>query len=208
MSRAASPGTGLVYGLERVCAVWGVPRSSFYAEQRKAVDPTKPAARRRGPKPKISDENLLAAIAADLEASPFEGEGFRKVWARLRVQQGIRVACENALAAAREAQERLSEVNRQRPETGSEALAFGLGWHVGDVLYGNTCVPERLEFSVTEPAANEAARIEDLTKSLGHRVVVSANFAGTLAAEWRSLGRHEPRGVGDAVEVFSLDDLR
>ena len=92
MSWAASPGTGLVYGLERVCAVWGVPRSSFYAEQRKAVDPTKPAARRRGPKPKISDENLLAAIVADLEASPFEGEGFRKVWARLRVQQGIRVS--------------------------------------------------------------------------------------------------------------------
>ena len=79
MSRAASPGTGLVYGLERVCSVWGVPRSSFYTEQRKAVDPTKPAARRRGPKPKISDENLLAAIVADLEASPFEGEGFRKV---------------------------------------------------------------------------------------------------------------------------------
>ena len=65
---------------------------SFYAEQRKAVDPTKTAARRRGPKPKISDENLLAAIAADLGASPFEGEGFRKVWARLRVQQGIRVS--------------------------------------------------------------------------------------------------------------------
>ena len=118
------------------------------------------------------------------------------------------VACEKALAAAREAQERLSEGNRQRAETGPEALAFGLGWHVGDVLYGNTCVPERLEFSVTEPAANEAARIEGLTKSLGHRVVVSADFAGTLAPECRSLGRHAPRGVGDAVEVFSLDDLR
>ena len=92
MSRAASPGTGLVYGLERVCAVWGVPRLSFYAEQRKAVDPTKPVVRRRGPKPKTSDENLLAAIVADLGASHFEGEGFRKVWARLRGQQGIRVA--------------------------------------------------------------------------------------------------------------------
>ena len=46
MSRAASPGTGLVYGLERVCAVWGVPRSSFYAEQRKGGRP--PRSRRRG----------------------------------------------------------------------------------------------------------------------------------------------------------------
>jgi transposase InsO family protein len=49
-------------------------------------------ARRRGPKPKISDKDLLAAILADLEASPFEGEGYRKVWARLRMQQGIRVS--------------------------------------------------------------------------------------------------------------------
>ena len=35
---------------------------------------------------------LLAAILADLEASPFEGDGYRKVWARPRVQQGIRVS--------------------------------------------------------------------------------------------------------------------
>ena len=93
MSRTASPGTGLVYGVERVCTIWGVPRSSFYAGQRRKVsDTTKPAARRRGPKPKISDADLLAAIVADLQASPFVGEGYRKVWARLRVQQGIRVS--------------------------------------------------------------------------------------------------------------------
>ena len=53
---------------------------SFYAEQRKAVDLTKPVARRGGPKPKTSEESLLAAIVADLGASPFEGEGFRKIW--------------------------------------------------------------------------------------------------------------------------------
>ncbi|MBK6675878.1 MAG: hypothetical protein IPG52_03135 [Rhodocyclaceae bacterium] len=34
---------------------------------------------RRGPKPKVSDADLLAAIRADLEASPFIGEGHRKV---------------------------------------------------------------------------------------------------------------------------------
>ena len=75
MSATTSPGTGRVYGVERVCAIWGVPRSSFYAEQqRKLTEPARPTARRRGPKPKISDEDLLAAILADLEASPFEGE--------------------------------------------------------------------------------------------------------------------------------------
>jgi hypothetical protein len=34
---------------------------------------------------------LLAAIRADLKASPFVGEGHRKVWARLRILSGIRV---------------------------------------------------------------------------------------------------------------------
>ena len=92
MSRTTSPGTGQIYGVERVCAVWGVSRSSFYAQQRMTDTPAKAATKRRGPKPNISDENLLAAIRADLENSPFEGEGYRKVWARLRVQQDIRVS--------------------------------------------------------------------------------------------------------------------
>ena len=149
-----------------------------------------------------------AVLANDGEVLRFIGDA---VLAIFPIREGVttaEIACENALAAAREAGERLAEVNRQRAEADTEALAFGLGLHVGDVLYGNIGVPERLEFSVTGPAANEAARIENLTKTLGHRVVVSAEFARTLSADWRSLGHHELRGVGTAVEVFSLDDLR
>ena len=37
------------------------------------------------------------AIEADLEASPWEGEGYRKVWARLRVCRDIRVARKRVL---------------------------------------------------------------------------------------------------------------
>lgn len=33
MSTAASPSTGRRYGVVRVCEAWGIPRSSFYAEQ-------------------------------------------------------------------------------------------------------------------------------------------------------------------------------
>lgn len=45
----------------------------------------------RGGSPQGSDADLLAAIRADLAASPFVGEGHRKVWARLRLA-GIGVA--------------------------------------------------------------------------------------------------------------------
>ena len=53
---------------------------------------TKPGLpRRRGPLGARSDADLLTAIRAVIEASPFLGEGYRKVWARLRFQ-GIRTA--------------------------------------------------------------------------------------------------------------------
>lgn len=91
MSGATSVGAGKRYGLERVCQVLDFPRSTIYAQQAAAkVVPLRP--QRRGPKPKVADADLLAAIRADLDASPFTGEGHRKVWARLRVIDGVRVS--------------------------------------------------------------------------------------------------------------------
>ena len=88
-----SPSTGRRYGIAQVCRIWDVPRSSFYADRRRAdTTATRIPAHRRGPKPTVSDEALLAAIRADLARSPWQGEGHRKVWARLRVMDGIRVA--------------------------------------------------------------------------------------------------------------------
>ena len=101
MSAATSPGTGLAYGLRRVCAAWGMARSSFYAMTSGQHAEQQPA-KRRGPKPAISDQALLVAIEADLEASPWEGEGYRKVWARLRVCRDIRVARKRVLRLMRE----------------------------------------------------------------------------------------------------------
>ena len=103
MSAATSPGTGLAYGAARVCAAWDFARSSFYAlKSRQHATAERRPAKRRGPKPSISDQALLVAIEADLEASPWEGEGHRKVWARLRVCRGIRVARKRVLRVMRE----------------------------------------------------------------------------------------------------------
>src|SRR5689334_9180976 len=79
MSATVSPSSGRRYGLQRVCRIWALPRSTFYA--RRGCPEERP---RRGPAPPVDDASLLAAIHADLAASPFRGEGHRKVWARLR----------------------------------------------------------------------------------------------------------------------------
>ena len=82
-------------------------------------------------------------------------------------------------------------------------LRFGIGLHLGDVLYGNIGTPTRLEFTVIGAAANEAARIESLCKVLEVPLIVSAPVARHLA-NCRPLGRHSLRGVGDPVDLFTL----
>jgi hypothetical protein len=84
MSRETSDQTRKRFGLGRICRV-EFARSTLYAQQaRESAKVVALHPKRRGPKPKISDADLLAAIRTDLEASPFTGEGHRKVWARLR----------------------------------------------------------------------------------------------------------------------------
>ncbi len=103
MAAAISPGTGRAYGVARVCDGLGVARSSFYAwrRQQARTDPPPPPSR-RGPKPAISEAAVLSAIRADLARSPWIGEGHRKVWARLRVLDGLRIARKRVLRLMRE----------------------------------------------------------------------------------------------------------
>ena len=96
MSQAASPSTGKPYGLARVCRVWGVARSSVYWHRQVSPEP----GGRRGPVGPCADDELVAHIRRLLEASPFPGEGYRKVWARLRYE-GIRTSPRRVLRLMR-----------------------------------------------------------------------------------------------------------
>ena len=115
MAETISSATGREYGIARVCRVRELPRSSFYAARQPEADTTTAAGgpTRRGPKPAISDTALLAAIRADLERSPWTGEGHRKVWARLRAIDGIRVSRKRVLRLMRD--NALLSPHRARP---------------------------------------------------------------------------------------------
>ena len=101
MSRAVSPVSGKPYGLAAVCRVWRLARSGVYRHLSPPRSDTPPPARRRGPTGAMSDDALTAAIRAVLAASPFHGEGHRKVWARLR-HAAIRTSLRRVLRLMRE----------------------------------------------------------------------------------------------------------
>jgi len=103
MSQTASAVTGKLYGVERVCQVWEQARSTFYDRQERAKHSSEGGnPGRRGPKPPVSDEELLELIQQDLAASPFRGEGHRKVWGRLHFGKGLRVSRKRVLRLMRE----------------------------------------------------------------------------------------------------------
>jgi hypothetical protein len=94
MSRAISPITGKPYGLAAVCRVWRLARSGVYRQQSTAPQ-------RRGPVGAMADDALTTAIQDVLAASPFHGEGHRKVWARLRYA-GTRTSMRRVLRLMRQ----------------------------------------------------------------------------------------------------------
>jgi putative transposase len=90
--------------LARVCRVARVSRSAACEQRRRrsASEPTAPLARRRpGPVGALPDPALLAAIRREIAASPFVGEGHKKLTARLR-RRGICTSRKRVLRLMRE----------------------------------------------------------------------------------------------------------
>lgn len=99
-----SPTTNRPYPLTMMCETWRVARSSVYALEARLggspeADRRQPG--KRGPKTALSDEELVEEIQTVLKASPFLGEGHRKVRARLAAK-GIRVGRNRVLRLMRE----------------------------------------------------------------------------------------------------------
>ena len=111
-------------------------------------------------------------------------------------------ACQHAVAAARLAGERVAADNAAH--SGRAPIRYGIGLHLGAVTYGNIGVPERLEFTVIGSAANAAARVESMTKTLGKPVVISSAFAATYPGKLEPLGKFRLKDVEGEQELFTL----
>src|SRR3546814_17414467 len=92
----------------------------------------------------------------------------------------------------------MGEVNAEVTGAGRAPLRFGLSLHLGDVTYGNIGAASRLDFTVIGTAANEAARMDALTKELGIGVMISEAFARLVPGTLASAGLHSSRCVAQA----------
>jgi putative transposase len=128
MSTVISISTRRRYGVARICRMWGVARAGVY--RRRGAAPARPAPRRRpGPQGPMPDAALVEAIRQVLIDSPFHGEGYRKVWARLR-HAGLRTSKER--------------VRRLMRENGLQAAAR-MGSPRGPRNHDGTIIPEAID---------------------------------------------------------------
>jgi adenylate cyclase len=116
-----------------------------------------------------------------------------------RIDHTADEACGRALAAAQEARRRLNPPSAQTDAN----FDFGIALHLGQVIYGNVGVPERLQFTLVGSAVNEAVRVQDLTKKLGHSVLATASFVDATPGSWRPLGEHTLRGIETPMPIFT-----
>ncbi len=138
------------------------------------------------------------------EVLRFIGDAALAIFPMAPTEQGEGPACRRTLDAAADACARIAEFNNASRDADQPFMEFGIGLHIGDVMYGNIGTASRLEFTVVGAAANEAARIEGLCKTLGHPVLLSGEFASHCSGDYLPLGVHELAGTGRRVEVFAV----
>jgi adenylate cyclase len=113
---------------------------------------------------------------------------------------GIAASCAAGLAAELEARAAIADL------AVAERVRFGLGLHVGEVLYGNIGSGNRLDFTCIGPAVNLVARLEKLAGRLGRTVLGSAAFAVQSENALMPVGAFRLPGIRGAQRVFGLDD--
>lgn len=149
-------------------------------------------------------DSVASAFAdAGGEILSFMGDGFLAIFPSGDDPAGRKEACEKAYAAALAAAGRMIEVNAERKSQGQVEIGYGLGLHIGSVMFGNVGLEDRLTFSAFGSAVNEASRLESLTKTLHVPILASEEFRSRLFGTWQELGAQIMRGVAQPVTVYT-----
>jgi class 3 adenylate cyclase len=123
----------------------------------------------------------------------FRGDGIMVMFGAPETHEA---PCEGAFRAARGMLAALEELNRTQLVRYDVKLAVAIGLAFGEAVFGDLGSIDRKDFTALGDAVNVAARLQDLAKSLGFPVLMTAAFAANLAPETRA--EHAPEALGDA----------
>jgi adenylate cyclase len=153
-----------------------------------------------------------AVIECGGRPNQFVGDG---VLALFGLAADDQTASRQALKAAALIAANIDELNKFLSHDLREPIRFGIGIHGGEVIVGDIGYRDHMVFTALGDAVNVAARLQDMTKSLGCEAIISdeLRLAAGLAEgdlpqqEVTIRGRDEPMIVRVVVEAKSLSVL-
>jgi adenylate cyclase len=117
-------------------------------------------------------------------------------------------ACRQALRAAALVASNVAYLNHQFATEVRDPIQYGIGIHAGEVIVGDIGFRDHMIFTALGDAVNVAARLQDMTKTLECRAVISQEVASTAGIALDTLKRHrvEIRGRVEPMSVFTAED--
>jgi adenylate cyclase len=129
----------------------------------------------------------------------FLGDGFLALFGAALADPA---AAANALAAGRDMLKAVDAWNAAHPR---RQLKVGIGVHIGEAITGSIGSPRRKEYTAIGDTVNLAARLEQLTKETGARLLLSeAMYKATAVGDAIDLGPLAIRGYEAPVRVWRL----
>ena len=112
-------------------------------------------------------------------------------------------ACRQALMAAARISVHVEELNQFLKNDLREPIRFGIGIHGGEVIVGDIGYRDHMVFTALGDAVNVAARLQDMTKSLGCEAIFSDDVRATAGIAGDALPRQdvEIRGRAGPMSV-------
>jgi len=141
-----------------------------------------------------------AVIECGGQPNQFLGDGQLALFGLATTKQ---IACRQALAAAGRISVYVEELNQFLKNDLREPIRFGIGIHGGEVIVGDIGYRDHMVFTALGDAVNVAARLQDMTKSLGCEVIFSDDVRATAGVADDALPRQdvEIRGRAGPMSV-------
>ncbi len=138
-----------------------------------------------------------AVTEAGGEILNFIGDAVLAIFPLADRPNGAKPAAARAFAGAQDAFRRITATNLGRKGQGLPELSFGLALHIGNVMFGNIGIPERLSFSVIGSSVNQVARHgridQDAETEFPRQQILCRCIAAGLGAARRPCGPRRGR---------------
>jgi len=129
-----------------------------------------------------------AVIECGGQPNQFVGDGELALFG---LQTSPQIACRQALKATAMIAANIDELNQFLSHDLHEPIRFGVGIHGGEVIIGDIGYRDHMVFTALGDAVNVAARLQDMTKSLGCQAILSEEVRITAGLAAESLPEQE-----------------